>query len=482
MIVTFYSYKGGVGRTQLLSNLAAYLCHLKGKKILLMEWDLEAPGLHYYFGKHRMNLYEGLEIPTKGLIELLQEYVEIVSDGITQEEKEQISKIDESNILKLIKSEENEGCIDLVPAGIYDKDYNRKVNAFNWDSFYNNLGGADYIEELKTCLHSLDYDYVFIDSRTGISDYSGICNIQLADMNVLVTIPNMQSFEGIYHISQSIIKSPYTLHGMREPIILPVFSRVDTTADNWHEWIKRFRKHFAFLIYNLFIPKKLEFSFIEMVRNNRASDDLEKYYEKDNGNYALKKDLTDQDKEEILKILQIKSVAYNYLSETLLDYNKSVVHGEVLLFDKNMNTEADILQFVSLARNYRNIAEYIERIAEAELIDFSKVIRNIVYQVGSKVLASWSGDRYWYAATIMGVKSDKYDILYFKGNREWRTYEQIHPLDIEIGERVKYRKSDSYSFTNWAKIKNINGEKLIVEDEENKQEEEIKLRDFRVNR
>jgi hypothetical protein len=47
-IVTFYSYKGGVGRTLALSNVAVLLAK-QGKKVLVMDWDIEAPGLDRYF-------------------------------------------------------------------------------------------------------------------------------------------------------------------------------------------------------------------------------------------------------------------------------------------------------------------------------------------------------------------------------------------------------------------------------------------------
>src|SRR5882724_3937262 len=50
-IITFYSYKGGVGRTFALANIAVLLAR-RGKRVLLMDWDLEAPGLHRYFKPH----------------------------------------------------------------------------------------------------------------------------------------------------------------------------------------------------------------------------------------------------------------------------------------------------------------------------------------------------------------------------------------------------------------------------------------------
>src|SRR4051812_16178325 len=47
-VITFYSFKGGVGRSMALANIAVQLAR-RGKRVLAVDWDLEAPGLHRYF-------------------------------------------------------------------------------------------------------------------------------------------------------------------------------------------------------------------------------------------------------------------------------------------------------------------------------------------------------------------------------------------------------------------------------------------------
>src|SRR5215218_6059418 len=47
-IITFYSYKGGTGRSMTIANVAWNLAYA-GNKVLCIDWDLEAPGLHRYF-------------------------------------------------------------------------------------------------------------------------------------------------------------------------------------------------------------------------------------------------------------------------------------------------------------------------------------------------------------------------------------------------------------------------------------------------
>ena len=43
MIFTFYSYKGGVGRSMAMANVGEWLCR-QGLRVAMVDWDLEAPG------------------------------------------------------------------------------------------------------------------------------------------------------------------------------------------------------------------------------------------------------------------------------------------------------------------------------------------------------------------------------------------------------------------------------------------------------
>src|SRR5262245_50593676 len=82
-IITFYSYKGGTGRSMALANVAWILAST-GKKVLMVDWDLEAPGLHRYF--HPFLVDKELT-STDGLMELLMRFetaaVTPVTDGFS---------------------------------------------------------------------------------------------------------------------------------------------------------------------------------------------------------------------------------------------------------------------------------------------------------------------------------------------------------------------------------------------------------------
>jgi MinD-like ATPase involved in chromosome partitioning or flagellar assembly len=60
--VAFYSYKGGVGRTLLVANTAQFLA-MSGSRVVALDLDLEAPGLH-----HKLSNQEVLDRVESGAI------------------------------------------------------------------------------------------------------------------------------------------------------------------------------------------------------------------------------------------------------------------------------------------------------------------------------------------------------------------------------------------------------------------------------
>ena len=47
MIAVFYSFKGGVGRSMAVANVGDLLTR-SGLKVLMIDFDMEAPGLEQY--------------------------------------------------------------------------------------------------------------------------------------------------------------------------------------------------------------------------------------------------------------------------------------------------------------------------------------------------------------------------------------------------------------------------------------------------
>lgn len=183
-IVTFYSYKGGTGRSMALANIAWILAS-NGKRVLAVDWDLEAPGLHRYFHSF---LRDKELASSEGVIDF---FVDFAAAALTSPEPgESIRSAGEwylpyANLLRYAVSVDwdsfpSPGTLDFVPAGRQDAGYSIRTNSFNWQQFYDRLGGGVFLEATKKRLRE-EYDYVLIDSRTGVSDTSGICTVQMPD-------------------------------------------------------------------------------------------------------------------------------------------------------------------------------------------------------------------------------------------------------------------------------------------------------------
>jgi cellulose biosynthesis protein BcsQ len=194
-IITFYSYKGGTGRTMAATNMAWILAS-NGYKVLLIDWDLESPGLHRYL---RPFLADPDLTRTAGIIDFLFDAADASHVGARSKELLSLLKY----VTPVNWTFSAKGSIDFLAAGRQDKNYPRRLNMFNWGEFYDRHGGNRLIEVERARLKA-NYDYVLIDSRTGLSDTSGICTMQMPDQLVVLFTLNHQSIEGAAAMAASI--------------------------------------------------------------------------------------------------------------------------------------------------------------------------------------------------------------------------------------------------------------------------------------
>ncbi|HJQ33972.1 MAG TPA: hypothetical protein VJ866_17460 [Pyrinomonadaceae bacterium] len=222
-IITFYSYKGGTGRSMALANVAWILAS-NGKRVLAIDWDLEAPGLHRYFSPF---LADKELAASEGLINFVDDYrvkaMTPPADGRAAEDW-YLPYADISDYAVAVKWDFRDGGrIDLVPAGRQDDSYSQLFNLFNWQDFYTPLGGGKFLEVAKRVMRR-KYDYILIDSRTGVSDTSGICTIMMPDTLVVLFTMNNQGIDGAARVAHSVAKQ----REQGPPIkIFPVPTRID---------------------------------------------------------------------------------------------------------------------------------------------------------------------------------------------------------------------------------------------------------------
>ncbi len=226
-IITFYSYKGGVGRTFALANIGALLSGW-GYKTLCIDWDLEAPGLHLYF-KPWMSKKNH-----QGITELIQAHM----DGKQPYWKNYVTEV------RFPNSREP---VFLMSAGFQDKSYIERVQTLDWAKLYENHNLGNFLEELREDWKK-SFDFVLIDSRTGISDIGGICTVQLPEILVLMLTANDQSLNGSLNILKSVEQAHISLPLDRAKLlIMPVISRFEGRVEYKlaQEWLATFAEDLA---------------------------------------------------------------------------------------------------------------------------------------------------------------------------------------------------------------------------------------------
>ena len=228
--ITFYSYKGGVGRTLALVNIANRLAEF-GKKVCVMDFDLEAPGLIH---KYKHNIDE----VKQGLVDYIHEFAvkKNLPKSIGEYSKE-ITKYKYSDEKELEKRRNN---IVFIPAGNSDSsDYWKKLSQISWWKLFYKKGGEgipfflDLKEKIKK---EFDADYLLIDTRTGITETAALTMSFLADSIVLLAINNEENIYGTQRIIKTVTKKENNLLNIDKEIHF-VLTRLPQIASP-EEWTR----------------------------------------------------------------------------------------------------------------------------------------------------------------------------------------------------------------------------------------------------
>lgn len=237
-VITFYSYKGGTGRSMALANVAWILAS-NGKRVLVVDWDLEAPGLHRYF---RPFLLDPGLTSSEGIIDMVLEFaLEAITPVDEGQERPPDWYLPYANILRYANSLQwsfpAQGRLDFIPAGKQTFAYASRMNSFDWRNFYERLGGGAFLDTVIDGMKK-EYDYILIDSRTGVSDTSGICTIKMPDALVVCFTLNNQGIEGAASVAESVAAQ----RGSSSLPIYPVAMRIEHAEKTKLELRKKYAK------------------------------------------------------------------------------------------------------------------------------------------------------------------------------------------------------------------------------------------------
>ncbi len=199
--VTFYSFKGGVGRTTALTHVASILA-MRGHKVVAIDLDLEAPGLSTAFKLKQQ--------PKYGIVDYFYERSCLPDE------------VDPSVLITEIFGEAKisnaTGRVFVVPAGYLSLDYMSKVddlyattvidgNQNLWSIFKQEIQ-----EQLKP-------DILLIDSRTGLNQWGALSLIQAADEAIIFLFPNEQNKQAM----ELLLTSLQSLKNLSINFVFPLY-------------------------------------------------------------------------------------------------------------------------------------------------------------------------------------------------------------------------------------------------------------------
>lgn len=224
LLVTFYSYKGGVGRSFALANVGVALAAW-GYRVLCIDWDLEAPGLAHYFRTTQ---------PHVGLVDLVAALIP-AAESINAPLHHQLSGAtgQSADWRKYVSTVEPMPglSLDVMTAGLQGPGYVGRLQQLRWEDLYERHGLAQALEDWR-CAWKDEYDFVLIDSRTGITDTGAICTAHLPDVLAVLFTANHQSLDGCMEVVERAQAARKKLPFDRSALhVLPIPSRFDAKEE-----------------------------------------------------------------------------------------------------------------------------------------------------------------------------------------------------------------------------------------------------------
>lgn len=163
-IVSVHSFRGGTGKSNLTANVATMVA-LHGKRVGIVDTDIQSPGIHVLFGLDETRVNRALNDYLYGQCAIEDTAYNIAVPQVVA----------------------RRGSIYLVPSSIKASEI-AKVLRQGYDVGLLNDGFQALIEKLKL-------DYLFIDTHPGLNEET-LLSIAVSDVLILILRPDKQDFQG----------------------------------------------------------------------------------------------------------------------------------------------------------------------------------------------------------------------------------------------------------------------------------------------
>ncbi len=180
-ITSFYSFKGGVGRSTALAATALHLA-TAGERVVVLDVDLDAPGVGFLLSAH-----DGATAPW-GVVDYLIEQPLLVG----------IDALDLSDYFHRCPPSlfSGTGEIMVFPAGTTDNRYVGKLARLDYATSYRGRIHP-FVLLLEQIRQELNPDWILIDSRAGLANVSGFVMGGLCHVHVVVGTLAEASWRGL---------------------------------------------------------------------------------------------------------------------------------------------------------------------------------------------------------------------------------------------------------------------------------------------
>jgi len=167
-IVSIHSFRGGTGKSNVTANVAAQVA-LMGKRVGVIDTDIQSPGIHVLFGMDEEMIDKALNDYLWGRCKI----EETAYDVGAQIGKGQV----------VVMS----GGIYLIPSSIRAGEIARVLREGYDVSLLN--------EGFRALIEKLNLDYLFIDTHPGLNEET-LLSVAISDLLLIILRPDQQDFQG----------------------------------------------------------------------------------------------------------------------------------------------------------------------------------------------------------------------------------------------------------------------------------------------
>ncbi len=163
-VISVHSFRGGTGKSNFTANLAV-ITAMKGKRVAIVDTDIQSPGIHVLFGMDEQGMQRSLNDYLWNRCTIAEASYDVTPTAVAQ----------------------SSGSVYFIPSSIKAGEIARILNEGYSVTLLN--------DGLRSLCQELQLDYLFIDTHPGLNKET-LLSVAISDVLVLLLRPDRQDFQG----------------------------------------------------------------------------------------------------------------------------------------------------------------------------------------------------------------------------------------------------------------------------------------------